>query len=117
MVSVADKVKEMNLSDDSGIDSPNGDVNVEISKKVETDTLSNIIIDNEEASVRGFEEAAVDAKEAYKAAGKIQIMLVNLCIKTEKTLMFFSFSRFTGRFRSNIHGVRIPAWMNTLSFK
>ncbi|XP_058231633.1 long-chain-fatty-acid--CoA ligase ACSBG2-like isoform X3 [Hemibagrus wyckioides] len=61
MVSVADKVKEISLSDDSGIDSPTGDVNAEISKKVETDTLSNIIIDNEEASVRGFEEAAVDA--------------------------------------------------------
>lgn len=83
MVNVAEKVKEINLSDDSGIDSPSGDVNAEISRKVETDTLSDIIIKNEEASVKGFEETAVDATVGgtCKATGKIQ----SLCL-----LMFAS---------------------------
>ncbi|MCI4392639.1 hypothetical protein PGIGA_G00148130 [Pangasianodon gigas] len=75
MGSVADKVKEINLSDDSGIDSPTGDVNAGISKKAQTETLSDVISKNEEASVSGFEETAVDATvgEARKAAGEARL--------------------------------------------
>lgn len=63
MVPVADKLKEISLSDDSGIDSPTGDVNSEISRKMK----------NEEAYVEGFEETAAGATGggACKTAGKI----------------------------------------------
>ncbi|MCJ8746867.1 hypothetical protein PDJAM_G00146680 [Pangasius djambal] len=75
MGSVADKLKEINLSDDSGIDSPTGDVNARISGKVEIETSSDIISKIEEASVSGFEETAVDATEggACKAAGEARL--------------------------------------------
>lgn len=78
MVSVADKVKEISSSGDSGIDSPTGDVNTENSRVVKREALSDIIIENEEASVKGFEEATVDTTVggASKAAGKIQ----SLCL-------------------------------------
>lgn len=78
MGSVTDKVMEINLSDDSGIDSPTGAVNAEFSSHEKIETLSDIIVETEEASVRGFEETAVNATEggAYKAAGKIQ----SLCL-------------------------------------
>lgn len=68
MVPVADKLKEISLSDDSGIDSPTGDVNSEISRKMK----------NEEAYVKGFEETAAGSTVggACKTAGKIQ----HLCL-------------------------------------
>ncbi|XP_060763020.1 long-chain-fatty-acid--CoA ligase ACSBG2-like isoform X2 [Neoarius graeffei] len=70
MDSVADKMKEISLSDDSGIDSPTGDVNTENSREVKTEALTNTITENEDASVKGFEEATVDATvgRASKAA-------------------------------------------------
>lgn len=86
MDSVADKMKEISLSDDSGIDSPTGDVNTENSREVETEALTNTITENEEASVKGFEEATVDATvgRASKAAGKIQSLYL-LILTSELT--------------------------------
>ncbi|XP_017307775.1 long-chain-fatty-acid--CoA ligase ACSBG2 isoform X2 [Ictalurus punctatus] len=65
MIPVADKLKEISLSDDSGIDSPTGDVNSEISRKMK----------NEEAYVEGFEETAAGATGggACKTAGEVRL--------------------------------------------
>lgn len=72
MGSVADKVKEINLSEDSGIESPTGDVNTEISRNEKVETSSDRIIKNEVASVKDLEEIVLDATQrgACKAAGK-----------------------------------------------
>lgn len=80
---VADKMKEINLSDDSGIDSPTGDMNGEISRNVKAEMLSDIIIKKEEESVNGFAEPAVDAtvEGTCKAASKkSELMIINLCM-------------------------------------
>ncbi|KAI5088267.1 long-chain-fatty-acid--CoA ligase ACSBG2 isoform X1, partial [Silurus meridionalis] len=60
---IATKVKEINLSHDSGITSPSGDVAAEKSRKLKTETLSETISKNEEASSKSFEEIAVDADD------------------------------------------------------
>lgn len=86
MGSVTDKVKEINLSDDSGIDSPTGDANAEISRNEKIETLSDIIIETEEASVNSFKETAGAEGWACKAAGKIQhLFLFIFASKLKKT--------------------------------
>lgn len=67
---VIEKVAEINLSDDSGIDSPTGDVNAEISSNVKTE-MSDVIIKNEEPTVKEYEETAADATLGGRTAGNI----------------------------------------------
>lgn len=87
MVSVADKMKEINLSDESGIDSSAGDMNAGLSRKEETDTLSDIVTENKGASVKRFEETAGDATigGVYKTAG-------NICLYINKSFCLLIFT-------------------------
>ncbi|XP_053337634.1 long-chain-fatty-acid--CoA ligase ACSBG2-like isoform X1 [Clarias gariepinus] len=70
MVTMANKVAEINLSDASGIDSPIGNMNAEISERLKTETLSDKILESKEATAKSFEETAADVSVggACKAA-------------------------------------------------
>lgn len=107
MVTMANKVAEINLSDASGIDSPIGNMNAEISERLKTETLSDKILESKEATAKSFEETAADVSVggACKAAGKIQSLYyycITVCLlifASDLMLTFLSLSWLTGRFR------------------